>query len=275
MRVETDLKSARYIAHRPSRTVASLARELGLKRRSDQSIAFPMYERVRAELELASEAKLPWLQGETSTRCLDYSITLHQLRLEQAANVDTHLNNAAARYRYSGAVRGLLANDVGCGKTLEAIQLLLHIQPKRCLVVCPLSARQTWRREFAKWGGAHLTKRDDAEDLWTTSWGGFVACRHYEFLQKHSTQLPTPDMLIVDEAHRLANRKKYTDRVTAELRDGAKIPLSERTLSQAQCVVELSSRARHVVLMSATPARNHAWNVWGLLRCLDPALYSS
>jgi len=51
--------------------------------------------------------------------------------------------------RRSGGV--LIADEQGLGKTVQAIALHAHFNPRRAVIVCPSSLRINWMREFQRW----------------------------------------------------------------------------------------------------------------------------
>ena len=47
--------------------------------------------------------------------------------------------------------RGLLADDMGSGKTIQLIRTVDRLEAAKTLVVCPNSMKYTWRDEFKAW----------------------------------------------------------------------------------------------------------------------------
>lgn len=98
----------------------------------------------------------------------------------------------------------LLADDMGLGKTAQAIVSWQVLRHPRLFVVCPGSVRESWRRQFKKWGEMDafiLTKGKD----WAKAADQPVIVTSYELAK----QVPTfyyPDMLMLDEAHNLKGR---------------------------------------------------------------------
>jgi len=86
--------------------------------------------------------------------------------------------------------RGLLADEQGLGKTLQAI---MAVPPKaRCIVVCPAHLRDNWRREIARWR-PELAPRTDI-----LSYRGAVSA---------APSITGPTVLILDEVHYCKNYK--------------------------------------------------------------------
>ena len=143
--------------------------------------------------------------------------------------------------------RVLLADDVGLGKTIQACVIVAELRARgiadRVLILTPPGLRDQWQQELAE--RFHLdaaiadfrSVRRRAATLppdvnpWTT-WPVAIASVDYikrpEVLRAALASLW--DIVIVDEAHRVAN-------------DG----------DRRQAVAALTSRAGYVVLLSATP----------------------
>jgi len=267
---------AGFLVERPSRTVKRLLKTLGLAPRQSGATLAPDLVRVRNTFE-QEVGPLPGRVEPVGAPALPYLIP-RKARADQRAHVEQHIQRA----HESGAISAMLCNQVCCGKTLEAISLLATLQPRRTLIVCPLGVLGTWRSELEKWLGAPLENiasnpfifASGRKDVWSASWGGAVALRHYEALQGNCASIPATDLLIVDEAHRCSNRKKYTKTTEEAMKAGA-VPVAERALTQAETIATAAKRSKHRILMTGTEARNMLQDIWGLLRLLDPKRYSS
>lgn len=84
----------------------------------------------------------------------------------------------------------LLADKMGLGKTIQAIEGCNLVQAQRVAVVCPAIARINWRREFDKWGIY-------SPEVWIESFNKLALDKE---LRKRWAAFK-PDVLIVDEAH--------------------------------------------------------------------------
>ena len=264
MEITYDAAKRSFIVSRPSRPIHQLAKELRLRPRQDGSVRMPDLVRVRQTLE----AEAGPLSGSTGKQAPVRCVAPALIRDDQKQHVAYHL----ARGQSSG-VAAMLCNQVCCGKTLEAISVLATLRPKRALIICPLGVLGTWRAELKKWLSSALTATE-RKDVWSTTWGGAVALRHYEAMQARCHDIPPTDLLIVDEAHRCTNRSKYTKGTEAAIKKG-RVPLAERVLTQAETIATAARKSKHRVLMTGTEARNMLEDVWGLLRLLDPDRYSS
>lgn len=161
-------------------------------------------------------------------------------------------------------VRYLLADEVGLGKTIEAglvMQSLLAMQPKlRVLVVVPGALVSQWFLElFVKFGGRPFLMLDRERlrthpgDPWKDEPFVIASNRALEELDgPGALRLARSrwDLLVVDECHRMQPQGILYKRVAS-----------------------LSKHTPHVLLLSATPARQHADAHLALLALLQPQSY--
>ncbi len=153
--------------------------------------------------------------------------------------------------------RGLIADDVGLGKTITAgliaRELLVRGRIESILVVCPKSLMDQWGEEL-------LTKFDirteaasgaafanlDAHPVWITTYHT-ARSRMASILQRKF------DLLILDEAHALRNLygTQKTPLVATAFRD----------LMQSDGV-------RFCLMLTATPIQNRLWDIFSLMEVL-------
>lgn len=173
--------------------------------------------------------------------------------------VDSHAYQIETVRRVLRVLRGraLLADEVGLGKTIEALMVLreyeLRGMVKRVLVLAPPALVRHWVGELADKAGveARTTEdaslRDDADAFWRAP-GVVVAslalarhARHAPLVQSHEW-----DLIIVDEAHHIKNRQ------TAgwKLIDGI--------------------RSRFLLLLTATPVETDLEEIYNLVTLLKP-----
>jgi len=153
--------------------------------------------------------------------------------------------------------RGLLSDEVGLGKTIEAglvlKELLSRGMVKRFLVLTVPSLVDQWEEELhEKFGLAttttnHSAARSDAQRFWRES-TGVVASLHTLKQPAHLeiARQTHWDMLIVDEAHYLRNRD-----------------------SQAWQAVNALPR-QFLLLLTATPVQNSLEDLYNLVTLLQP-----
>lgn len=137
----------------------------------------------------------------------------------------------------------LLADDMGLGKSAQAIRACDGARAIKVLVICPAVARVNWEREFSKF--AHTRRAFTVvKDKKFRDWRESVICS-YDLVD----QIPesfTFDALIIDESHFL----KSTDAKRSRLVLGGQ---------------GLIHRAKRVWFISGTPAPNHYGELWPML----------
>ena len=186
------------------------------------------------------------------------------LSLGSLVGVERHAYQIETVRRTLRALRGraLLADEVGLGKTIEAIMILREYQlrgmARRALVLVPPPLVGQWVGElFAKTGieARHTDDpqlRLDPEDFWRGN-GTVVASlalarssRHAPTIQAHPW-----DLVIVDEAHHIKNRAT----LGWKLVDGLK--------------------SRFLLLLTATPIENDLDELYQLVTLLKPGQFST
>lgn len=74
-----------------------------------------------------------------------------------------------ARFCAARGMRALIGDEMGVGKTVQAIAAAEAVDAPRILVICPANARYVWDREIWGWGGRgaiqHITSQLDMLDM--------------------------------------------------------------------------------------------------------------
>lgn len=185
-------------------------------------------------LRRSVERQIAGLGGATGVAAMSYP---HQL-----ANVQRVLTDSRIRH--------LLADEVGLGKTVQALMVLnaLRIQnPKhRALILVPENLAPQWLLECQS--RAHFVPLDHAPPRDET--GTHVRIAYYEQLRSVTEIDPAVyDLLIVDEIHRLQSDAR-------------------------QRIAEVAGDFRQLLLLSATPRLEDAQAFRQLLTILEPARIS-
>jgi superfamily II DNA or RNA helicase/tetratricopeptide (TPR) repeat protein len=162
--------------------------------------------------------------------------------------------------RFGGRV--LLADEVGLGKTIEAgmvlKEYLLRGMVRKILVLTPPSLVSQWREELeTKFGLDFITTedpsyREGAEDFWRRH-DRIIASLHTAKSRKNIDAITSIDydLVIVDEAHGLRNRRTAGYRFVNEV------------------------RKKFILLLSATPVQNNLLELYNLITLLKPGLLST
>ncbi len=154
------------------------------------------------------------------------------------------------RWLANGSV--ILSDALGLGKTPQTICAADEVGATRVLVIAPKSLLYQWTREIEKFsrGSSYIMSRvGDIPD------GVRWVVTNYETVAPRLQRLKAwaPEVLIVDEAVRIKNRK------------------AQRT----QKLWELAASAGVVWLITGTPIRNRPAEIWSLLRTLDPDTFQN
>lgn len=142
--------------------------------------------------------------------------------------------------------RYLLADEVGLGKTIEAglliRQRLIDAPRSTVVVLVPSQLVPQWQDELEDRLGLHWFRQ-----------GGIEVAAHED--DRSWKRLQVPDLVVIDEAHRIA--AGWGSRVKEE---------AERyALAQ-----KLTDEAARVLLLSATPVLNRERDLLAMLHLLDP-----
>lgn len=146
--------------------------------------------------------------------------------------------------------RGLLADEVGLGKTVEAAMVLKEYAMRglvrRALILVPASLTVQWREELLQKAGLNFTivgRRGDWADhpLLICSLDTAKTARNRSRLHRRAF-----DMVIVDEAHRLRNHQTLAWRFVASL------------------------PCKYLLLLTATPVQNDLRELYNLVNLLRP-----
>ena len=187
---------------------------------------------------------------------------------------------------FENGMNGILADQMGLGKTITTISLLAHLWYMGIhgpfLVVAPVSTLSNWMNEFAKWTPTipavmyHGTKEErtalrqrifamegrkapaskrqrvSASGASNGTGTGAVVVTSYEIAIKDNRFLMSHKWkyLVVDEAHRLKN---FECKLICQLR-------------------QLHTESR--LLLTGTPLQNSLTELWSLLNFLLPELFS-
>jgi superfamily II DNA or RNA helicase len=174
----------------------------------------------------------------------------------------------------------LIADEVGLGKTIEAgliwTELKARYNYNRILVVCPANLKKKWVSELWNRFSTDATECSGAKDVKESiekglrPGQGFASVCSYQSLlppsEEHGggpqaslhalmddldTEEPSIDLLVVDEAHYVRNRKTKTN----------------------SAIASIAQMSENVVLLSATPVHATSSNLFSLLNILDDGFF--
>lgn len=171
----------------------------------------------------------------------------------------------------------LLCDEVGLGKTVEAILVMRRLMAgrgvKKVLVLPPAGLLRQWQGELREKGGLLFPRLEGSALFWpdgstranvdlaaALQEDGLILSRELARLDFNVQKIlagPTWDLVLLDEAHAARRRKS----VEGEF-NGANLLLG--LLRELQ----LKGKARGILLLSATPMQTQPWEPWDLLSVL-------
>lgn len=164
--------------------------------------------------------------------------------------------------------RAILGDEMGMGKSMQAIKAMARFNFSSALIVCPNSALWVWAKELEKWlpeghryrkftvvKGDRFTRSMQWKEGLKDPQNRFILTT-YDVLKRdlYDDDYPVPhdwDLIICDEAHKMRNRKTKAFRAVADL------------------------ESKGMFLISGTPASRGPQDVWTLLHLLHPRMFRS
>ena len=159
----------------------------------------------------------------------------------------------------------ILADEVGLGKTIEAgIILSQHWaeHKRKLLIICPANLRKQWSSELQEkfaLDSTILEKRSFDVILETGNLNPFttdkiVICS-YQFAKAKAPYIKHTDwdLVIIDEAHRLRNVYKPTNKISN--------------------IIKTAIESRKKILLTATPLQNSILELYGLVSIIDDYVF--
>lgn len=194
---------------------------------------------------------------------------LSQSLFDASVDLNPHQIDAALFALRNPIQQGvLLADEVGLGKTIEASLVLCQYwaeRRRRLVVICPASLRKQWAQELLEKFALRATVLDAISlrklragtPLSTLEGlaGKQVVIMSYQFAAKLEAEMRSIpwDLVVIDEAHKLRNAHRTTNRIGQALR---------RTFD-----------GRKKLLLTATPLQNSLIELYGLSTLLDEHLF--
>lgn len=208
--------------------------------------------------------------AELTKRCSSHQIgKLNQSIFNATVDLNPHQIDAALFAFRSPLSRGaVLADEVGLGKTIETgliISQLWSERRRQILCIVPAALREQWSRELLEKffiesvilessNYNHMVKAGNTRPL--ANLGKIVICSYHFARAKMADVERVPwDLVVIDEAHRLRNVYKKSNKIARAIRD-----------SIALCPK---------ILLTATPLQNSLMELFGLISFIDPHVFGS
>lgn len=181
-------------------------------------------------------------------------------------DLNPHQLDAALFAFRSPLSRGaILADEVGLGKTIEAGLIISQLwceHKRRILIIAPTILRKQWAQELADKfhidsviiDSRELNARLKRGESPFLSENRVTICSYHFAWNKETEVLRVPwDLVVVDEAHRLRNVHKSSNRIATSIK---------RSIS-----------SRPLLLLTATPLQNSLLELYGLVSFIDEHLF--
>lgn len=233
------------------------------------------------EKKLLTSKQIDWFPHELLHLCRLPKLNISYEALEK--EIGTYLfRTTASEYQREGVKylvdrkgRGLLGDEPGLGKTLQAIMLLLYYRGKLpAVIVCPALPKLTWQLELKQWliypyfsSCPPVVSRlvndyldpvqvlQSGKKIPSSRLRKWITIVSYDLLRNQDvynflTKKFKAKILIVDECHYVKHEK------------------AKRT----KAVSELSKSMDHVCLLSGTPVSRYQ-DIYAQVHCLHPAYF--
>lgn len=146
-----------------------------------------------------------------------------------------------------GRKRAVLGSEMGTGKTAVAIRTARYLREKGhaklIYVVCPASLKLNWEKEIKQWDSearVQVVNKKNEGFLVLTNHGNYIIFSYEVFKSRCSKMTFAPDVLILDESHKV----------------------KQRTTAAAKNILTLAEKVKHVYLLTGTPMPNNIIDAW-------------
>ena len=142
----------------------------------------------------------------------------------------------------------LLCDEMGLGKTMQALFASEKLNAEKILIICPNSVKHFWSREIKEWLEQKSlviqgNKQQRTNQLLSVPKWTII---NYESARLHPELIKLKyDVLIIDEAHKIKNRKTKTAKFVKKIKADRKF------------------------LLTGTPILNRPDELWSLLNLVD------
>jgi len=143
---------------------------------------------------------------------------------------------------FNGSKKGILiADEMGAGKTIEAIAIAKEIKAERILIITQVSIVSQWIKEVKKWMGIEIKPFGVEENIVITSYSKLISPKYFPIYAQYNW-----DLIIADEAHKLKNWKTKTTKAFRKL------------------------KTRKIILLTGTPIYNQLIDLFFLVNLISP-----
>lgn len=170
--------------------------------------------------------------------------------------------------------RALIADEMGVGKSLQALGWTLVSQELPALVLCPANLRINWLREAKKFTNLRCLIISSKSSLKAFQRQGLDVSTQPE--NGYDLVIANYDLLSVSMEKGYLNESSVDDIMKMGFKtlicDEAHY-LKEKTSQRSKAVLDLSSRMKNVLCLTGTPILNRPKEIWHLTRVVDPSIF--
>jgi len=145
--------------------------------------------------------------------------------------------------------RVINSDEMGCGKTIQALAYIKHKGFQRSLIVCPASVKFAWEGEVKKWTNMKVVVIDSKTDIGKIDPEIPLWVINYDILRKHHDVLVKTrfDLICGDEAQKLKSVQSL----------------------RSKAFRSIAKNIPHVILLSGTPLLSRPSELFSLLNLID------
>lgn len=153
--------------------------------------------------------------------------------------------------------RGIIADSMGLGKTLQALSYSAYTNKKKVLVVCPASVKYSWKKEISeslhRKNSLVIDANTDINEVFDSKYQYLII--NYDILKRFINVLSSMriECMIVDEAHYVKTQGAI----------------------RSKAVKILSRNIPSLILLSGTPFLSRPSELYNLLNILDPRTWNN
>lgn len=208
---------------------------------------------MKYEMYLADQERelLAVMESERLKKAVDSNVEIKNISGNlypyQKIGVEFFLNNKG---------RAILADDMGLGKSLQALAYVATAGMNKTLVICPASVKYSWEEETKKWTALRPLVIESQLSLSIEDYGNNdIFIINYDIVKKFlPSLLALPwDCLIADEFHYIKNNA------------------AQRT----KAVMMIARKTKNLLLLSGTPMLSRPVELYNGLNLLDPHTWSN
>ena len=162
-----------------------------------------------------------------------------------------------------------IADEMGLGKSVESVGVInVDATLNNVLIICPASLKLNWARELRRW----LTREMSIELVN----GGFptsnIVILNFDILKNWMPEIHARkwDLLIVDEAHKLKNKKAMRTKLVLGYKELVKKTDTADQIAEKEKKNIPAIQARRRLFLTGTPIVNRPVELFTLLEAIDP-----